>query len=408
MARQAPLQQSSDAAQAALASSFKAVSLIGLIVFALVWLTFGCVAFVQIHQWDIQYDQKMKMIECGEVKPDNLDVQGLFDDAKAGVRRVTLAKNGKAVAWRSINKAEGLRVGESVPAYAFGEDYIIPRFDRGGFHWGKWVFLGFGLFPLVVIGCVALVKVLLGRRRSSNSSGQSSGPLDSPRQLPKAFSQLTLSFERMPDDAQLMCLLGDPVCGPIRAVEESGSWTARPWQFPMRYVVPWMIFVALVITGFLCFGLWSEHQKQNFHFVVFFGVFLVLLWFLALPCLLGMLAFINRLLTKKGDFFRVDLTSRTLELCRLGRTVRASEIVAITLLTRWFCSAGSWSKTHQTGVLIRLKDGRIELCPLVRELGGNVRSSKRARWAERLAGIFQIPVRQIELSRSESRELKDC
>lgn len=174
----------------------------------------------------------------------------------------------------------------------------------------------------------------------------------------------------------------------------------RPWLVPMKYVGPWMIFVMVVGTSFVLF---LEHGRLD---PVSVG-FLLLGWLVCLPGLLAFLVVINREMIKKGEYFKVDTASRTLELCRAGRTFKASEIIAFTLLARWY-RRGVWSKTYQTGVLVRAPGNRVELYPVVREIGENVISSRQSQWADRLSSIFQVPIRQVELSRSESQALNDC
>jgi hypothetical protein len=153
-----------------------------------------------------------------------------------------------------------------------------------------------------------------------------------------------------------------------------------------------------------CMAYFMEHGKLDSLLVAF----LLIGWLVCLPGLLVVLAVVSRLVAQKGDYLKVDMARRTLELCQVGRTLKASEIIAFTLLTRWYRSSGAWNKTYQAGVLVRTPDNRVELLPVVRELGENVPSSKKSQWADRLASIFQVPVRRIELSRSESRALNDC
>ena len=219
--------------------------------------------------------------------------------------------------------------------------------------------------------------------------------------MPKIFSCAMLSFDHVPNDSELTCLLGDSGCGPVKAIEDEESLTMRPWLIPMRIMVPWSIFVMVVIT---CMSYFMEGGSLDLL------VLLVLLfgWLVCLPGMLAVMAVINRAFGKKGDYFKVYTSRRTLELCRVGRTLKGSEIIAVTLLTRWYRHAGAWNKTYQTGVLVRTRDSKVELCPLVRELGENAPSSRSSKWADRLAGIFGVPVRRIELSKSESRELNDC
>ena len=214
-------------------------------------------------------------------------------------------------------------------------------------------------------------------------------------------------FDGIPNDSELVCLLSDQVIGPIKnkTVEEGGVLTVRPQLLPMGYMVPWMIFVAAVMTCMACFMPWPEAENRfssmAFWFNLFFG------WCLMISATLG-LALVNHMLVKAGDCFRVDLAHRRLELCRRGRAVEASELVAVTLLSRYYDLVGAWASIYQTGVLVRSPDKRVELLPVVTETCDNIRSSQRSRWADRLASIFQVPVRRIELNKSESKALNDC
>ena len=153
-----------------------------------------------------------------------------------------------------------------------------------------------------------------------------------------------MSFDGVPDDSQLVCLLGDPDCGPAKAVDEAGLLTVRPWLIPLKFVTPWALLTLVVITVLTV----HFYHPQDF----FLWLFLAFGWFLCLPGLLVVLAVLNRSFAKKGDYFKVDTVRRTLELCRVGRTIKASEIIAITLLTRWYRYAGAWNMTYQTGVLV--------------------------------------------------------
>ncbi len=208
-------------------------------------------------------------------------------------------------------------------------------------------------------------------------------------------------FDRVPDDSQLVCLLGNGGGGPVEAVEEAGLLTLRPKLIPMKYVIPWMILVMVGITCMVCFMLWVTNDRFSSGF---FWLFLFSGWFVALPVTLAVFAAVNHSMAKYGDYFKVDMARRTLEVRQLGRTFKASEIFAITLLTRW-----RWSDIiHQTGVLVRTQDNRVELCRVVCQTGENIHISQRSKWADQLASIFQVPVRRIELSKSESRELNDC
>jgi hypothetical protein len=224
--------------------------------------------------------------------------------------------------------------------------------------------------------------------------------------MQKAFSVASMTFDHAPGDAELTALLGDGRGSPIVAVETDGVLTVRPIQLRMKYMVPWTIFTMTAIT---CMAFFMEHWKPD----VLVIVFLALGWLVALPVFLAISVFFSRSIAKAGDCFKVDLSRRTLELCRAGRTAQGSEIIAIVLLSRWYRRSyvdgrGPWQRIFQTGVLLRGPDSRMELYPLVYETNENTPAYKRSKWADRLVNIFPVPLRRIELSKSESQALNDC
>jgi hypothetical protein len=152
-----------DVSPGVLVRPIKVLAVMGPIFFALAWMAIGFYAFFQIHAWGVKYDRKMAMIERGEVKPDTLCVTNVSEDKDHDGWFVAIGKGGKAVAWRSVNKVDDIQVGGTVAAYRFDDAYLIPQFDRGGFRWGKWVFLAVGLLPIPVIGGILLFKTLRGR-----------------------------------------------------------------------------------------------------------------------------------------------------------------------------------------------------------------------------------------------------
>ena len=224
--------------------------------------------------------------------------------------------------------------------------------------------------------------------------------------MPKAFSQSSMTFDHVPADAELTALLGDGRGGPIVAVETDGLLTVRLMQLRMKYIVPWMIFTMAAITGMTYY---MEHGKLDGLVVAI----LLMGWLIALPAFLAISAFLSRSIAKAGDYFKVDLSRRTLELCRAGRTVQGSEILAIVLLSRWYRmnyidGKGPWLRIFQTGILFRAPGDRVDVYPLLYETTENTPAYKRSKWADRLTSIFPAPLRRIELSKSESQALNDC
>jgi len=222
--------------------------------------------------------------------------------------------------------------------------------------------------------------------------------------IPKAFARPSVSFDHSPADAELVCLLGDGAGGPLKMVEEAGILTVRPWLIPMKWAATWMIFVGVIAS---CMIAWAYLKLDLDRLMAAFLLFMLVgTWAVGIPSFLGILLLLNRAFAKKGDYVRCDIQRRTLELCQVGRTLAAGEIVAFSEVLRWYRQSDVWDQTQQTGVLVRGQDGGVVMYPLFREL--DIPIFGKPRRADRLAGIFQVPVRRIKLSKSESRALHDC
>lgn len=215
--------------------------------------------------------------------------------------------------------------------------------------------------------------------------------------MPKIFAHSVISYDTIPGDDELVHLLGDADCGPVSQVNQPDLLIVKPWLIPIKPLMLFGVVLFLVISVGLAIGTSG---------VLFWGM-LVLLWLLVFPALFGLMAEINESFKKKGDFYRVDLQRRTLEICRAGQIVQAKQIIAFTFLSRWYRDHNGWTKTHQTGVLIQGSNGKIDHYPLVRELAENTVRSKVSKWADQLVEVFSVPTRHVELNRSESAALND-
>jgi hypothetical protein len=401
MAQYDPDNKRSDAGPARPPAIVRLLAVIGPISFALCWLAMTIYFVVKIRTSAIEYERRTALIEHRTVKPETLHVTHLTQHRKDNQWSVAIGGSGKDVAWRSANKVDDLRVGTALAAYRFGDDYLIPRFDHGGSRWGEWVFLVIGFLPLAVIAGVVLFKTLRPRPQTSES-----GPGAPQRPVPIAFTRPFLSFDRMPDDSQLVCLLGTPASyNPLKVVEEAGVLRVRPVPLRLKYAVPGLVTFTALITG-------VPYFLQRGKIEAFMLAFLGMGWLLVFPTLLAAMIFISRSIEKGGDIFRFDPMQRLLELCRAGRTFKPGEIVAVTLLTRWYLGSDSdgrsWIKTHQTGVLVRGPGREVEHYPVVSQQSTRLPTYQKLSWADRLAAIFQVPVRRIELSLRESRALNDA
>jgi hypothetical protein len=384
-------------------------TIVGLLFTAVGPAAFGIIGFCLCLHWEAEYNRKVEMVRRGDVKPEMLRIMKIDNGSES---TVSLGKFGTAVAWRSVANVEGLRVGDKVDAYRFGDSYFIPRFDNGSFV-GKWYFLMFGVGMGAFVGVLGAFRLRrynrsAAARRSNSCEPSSSVP-------PRAFSRPSMSFDHNPADTELVALLGEPAHGLVSLSEEGGVLVARPWVLPMKWIVIWLFFVAVGLTCFMCVDLCWEHEgRMNPSDVYFFGLCLLLMWLVVVPGILLVLAFIRRTLAKRAeqrDFFKVDTSRRTLELCPVGRTFKAGEIIAFTVVARWYRNvnmANEWKGALQTGVLVRASNNRVEHYPLIHGWSETTLSSKRSKCADRLAGIFCVPVRRIELNKFESCALNDC
>lgn len=373
---------------------------------------FGVYFFCQGLQSEAEYQQKMESIRRDNVKPAMLRVTKIV---KGEDWIVSLGKNGATVATRSASHTDGLGVGDRVEAYPFEKAYLIPRFD-GVTSSGKWQFLIFGMGIGVLFGTLTAFKLRrLNRWTEKAESPSSSSERQATDASPKAFSRPSMSFDHRPSDAELTALLGKDDHGLVSWSEEGGMLIARPWVLPMKWIL-----LGLAIITFLGLVCWvpvilnlGHGGKMNSTDLHTFCFYWFLVWLAAMVGMLLTAVSVRRTLIKninKREFFKIDMLRRTLELCSAGRTFKAGEIVGFTVLSRR-CRSGSdndWKGTRQTGVLVRTPNGLVEHFALLHEWAETGLTAEKSKWADRLAGIFCVPVRRISLNLKESRELKDC
>jgi hypothetical protein len=267
-------------------------------------------------------------------------------------------------------------------------------------HWARWIFLAGGSF-MAFVGCGGILLYISWRSRQHEKSCVATET----SARPKPFSLSSMQFDHNPADADLTCLLAAPRSlgmSDFKIIEKDGKLRVIPTQLPIIGIMASMVLGGVILTAvpmFLRSPILPGESSTLFD--VLSGIWVASIWLVLIPFWAVVLAVVNRQIAKTDDFLRVDTTKRILELCHEARTLRAADIVAFTELTRWVHGAEGWGKTLQTGVLVRTANGGIVLLALAD--GGS-----HLRLAYRLASIFHVPVRRIELSRSESRALNDC
>jgi hypothetical protein len=405
-----PLQQTPNGRQPVERRPTKWAMIVRVFLMAVAPAGFGIFIFCSGLHWEAEYNRKMEVIRRGNVQPEMLRIAKIEGGEDS---TVWLERSGRKVASRSVGNLEGLRVGDKVEAYPFGDSYVIPRFD-GCKYAGKWYCLIIGVGMAVVFVVLKVFSLRRCKRLAAAPPSTSSTP-SLWLAPPAAFSRSSMSFDHNPADSELAALLGEAGHGLVSMSEEGGMLIARPWVLPMKWIVIWLVIFTLGLTCWMCVVLYLEpDNKMNPADVQFFGSCLFLMWLVGVPSMFSVLAYIRRALAKKakeGDYFRVDMSRRSLELCSIGRTFRAGEIIAFTVLGRWCRKAdmpGEWKATRQTGVLVRTPNNRVEHYPILHDWSEAPLTSNRSKWADRLAGIFCVPVRRIDLNKVESRELNDC
>jgi hypothetical protein len=144
----------------ALGTALSVLGRIETVIFACLWAGFGIVAFIQISAWGRAYDQKQAAIAKGAVQEETLYVAVVNHSQRntggwdLGIRKKSVDAS-KIVEYRHVNARDKLAVGTPIAAFKFPDGYLIPRFDQGGFNWGRWAFLAFGLVPPMIVGTTA-------------------------------------------------------------------------------------------------------------------------------------------------------------------------------------------------------------------------------------------------------------
>ncbi len=220
--------------------------------------------------------------------------------------------------------------------------------------------------------------------------------------VPRAWSADVVVFDHEPADDELVALLGEG--GHMGVVVHETPWSLRirPWRFPMKWVVAWMLIVAAGATGM---NSWMEASFTTTNNLFF----LAIVWLLALPMMLLLFWSINRSLDSKPDVARLDLECKVLEIPKSALRVRFSDIEEVVELWRWVRDGGDLERHRQLGILLQ-KKRQAGLAWEYHTLGWDKEwgSGRRVRRMNRIVAELGRPVRKIRLSIGESRALGDA
>ena len=217
-------------------------------------------------------------------------------------------------------------------------------------------------------------------------------PIQQPQ---RAFKLDGMRFEKMPEDADLVWLLGERASSQVRVVDAGHVSTGEALVIPLKYVVSWILYIA----AFAFCLIWSYGSLSD---VVLFtaigahaiGFFILFVWYS------------NHEARKTGYFFRADAARGTLELPRIEKTFECGAMLAFIELHRWYKSpALPWESVSQTGVLVRDDDGSIVHYPVVHDYRRRILEPPLG---EQLAGLFDADFRNVKLNERQSRALGDC
>jgi hypothetical protein len=231
--------------------------------------------------------------------------------------------------------------------------------------------------------------------------------------MPKIFSCPSMTFDHEPYDSELTCLLGegswlDELPIGIQWIENSGVASIGPKRLHKALLIFLLFVLGAINVACIVYLFFSPWLKMILRLIIVL-VSGPLIWFLSI-------LFYHS--NKNNDFFKIDISRRRLELYRIGRAASADEIVAFSELIRWQRRnlwVDYWRKVRQTDVLVHGPNRCVQWHPLICCYESQWSSllsvlqicKRRTSLADRLANIFQKPVRRITLDKKESKALND-
>lgn len=128
---------------------FAVFARVELTLFAVIWVAFGVGFFIVVDRAARKYDMLLEKIDRGELTPVPLRIEAIYEKKGGWLIKLRPSDSSRLIT-RSAEDLGELSEGASVQGYPFEGRYLILRFDHGGAHRAKWVFLALGLMPVVV------------------------------------------------------------------------------------------------------------------------------------------------------------------------------------------------------------------------------------------------------------------
>ncbi|HZZ41511.1 MAG TPA: hypothetical protein VFE58_01115 [Tepidisphaeraceae bacterium] len=216
--------------------------------------------------------------------------------------------------------------------------------------------------------------------------------------LPQAFTVDRLLFDSLPDDHELLALLGDRFHVTFVVKETPDSLTVKPQTIPMKFAILWMSFLA---AAFTVFCLYSGFRSEAFWFIVAF------LWLGFLPMFLTIFHIINLNIARVKDFLLVDKRQPSLTLPHYNLTFTPADIECFTVVKRRFKSSISigWDWSCQYGLLVRQPNQHFIYYLILFAKQSTLFPNSTV--VDRIAPLFQTTVRHINCDLRTSRALGD-
>jgi hypothetical protein len=215
------------------------------------------------------------------------------------------------------------------------------------------------------------------------------------------FTQNFRTFDHLPNDEVLTALLGPrELTNSLEVIDHDHELIIRPRLIPLRFAVPWILLVGCVITALIWFVPATRATFDRNHAVLF----TVMMWAMAIPALIGMLAWFNFTFRAHGDYCRIDQRARTLRARFARESIARDEIVFIVDLERFYVRHGVWDAIRQVSALRQTSGGTYEQYPLATQTEKPIFGPD---YAALIATALDVPLRRIKSSKAESKAISD-
>jgi hypothetical protein len=186
----------------------------------------------------------------------------------------------------------------------------------------------------------------------------------------------------------------------VRVDDTPQRLVAHPRGFPLWFVVVCAVIPVGTLTAYLV----HKALQQPLHPVEILGL---ACGYLAAPTLIGLVWWMNRKQTRRGDFFVLDKVQRTLDLPRQGLHLHSGQIRGFVEVHAWHTerddegSSSEW--LAELSVLVRAGPGEVTRYTVLTCL----RTGAVTKLGKSLAEFFGVERRVVRLNGKTRRRLRD-